>query len=238
MELFYSTDIDGDLIRLGEEESLHCVRVMRYHAGDAVCITDGRGTLYRCRLERADARAALARVVTTEQGFGAHPYHLTMGVCPTKNTDRFEWFVEKAVEFGVDKIVPVIAEHSERTHLRAERLSRLALSATKQSLKSFLPEISAPMSLKDFILTTSSALKLICCCFEPEGGRKNIKEFLYAHDKGSAVSILIGPEGDFSPQELTIALQNGWIPTDLGESRLRTETAAIASVAAVYFRNL
>lgn len=238
MELFYSTDIDGDTIRLREEESLHCVRVLRYHAGDAVCITDGRGTLYRCRLERADARAALARVVSSEQGFGAHPYRLTMGVCPTKNADRFEWFVEKAVEFGVDKIVPIVAEHSERTHLRADRLSRIALSATKQSLKSFVPEISAPMPLQEFVSTMPQALKLICCCFEPEGGRKNIKDLLASHDKGTDVGVLVGPEGDFSPQELTLALQNGWIPTDLGGSRLRTETAAVAAVAAVYFRNL
>jgi len=238
MELYYGFDIEGDVIRLNEEESLHCVRVMRHHAGDAVCIADGRGTLYRCRLERADPRTALARVVSSEQGFGAHPYCLTMGVCPTKNSDRFEWFVEKAVEFGVDRIVPIVAEHSERTHLRLDRLRRLALSASKQSLKALLPEISEPERISDFISSCETPLKLICCCFEPEGGRKNIKEILEGSSKGAPVSILIGPEGDFSPEELSLAIGSGWTPTNLGGSRLRTETAALAALAAVYFRNL
>ena len=239
MELFFSDDIQDARIRLDPEESAHLVRVLRHRVGDEVSVIDGRGTLYHCVLELADARGAEVRIMRAEPGFGAHPYHLTMAVCPTKNIDRYEWFVEKATEIGVDVIAPVIGERSERKVLKTDRLRRLALSATKQSLKAAIPQIAEPQSVRDFIAAApEDALKLIGYCFD-DVERIPITDLL--HPAGSSclpverpIAILIGPEGDFSPEEAQLARENGWIPVSLGESRLRTETAAVVAATAVY----
>ena len=276
MELFFSDDISGTRVRLDADESAHCVRVLRHRAGDAISVIDGQGTLYRCTLEIADAKGAEAVITGRVPGFGAHPYHLTMAVCPTKNIDRFEWFVEKATEIGVDVIAPVIGERSERKALKTERLRRLALSATKQSLKAAIPEIAEPVSVREFIAAApADALKLICHCFD-DVERRAINTVLRQLETAAAVgrldfersegrisgpdgvgnapfiggsakrwgfenrsdqnriAILIGPEGDFSPEEAELARANGWIPVSLGDSRLRTETAALVAVTAVY----
>ncbi|MCR5326665.1 MAG: 16S rRNA (uracil(1498)-N(3))-methyltransferase [Bacteroidales bacterium] len=231
MELFFSDVIDNGLILLDQEESTHCVRVLRHRAGDEISVIDGRGTLYRCILENADPKGASARVVSSEPGFGGHPYHLTMAVCPTKNIDRFEWFVEKATEISVDVIAPVLGERSERKVLKTERLERIVRSAAKQSLKGAVPTIAAPCSVRDFILSApDSALKMICYCFD--GDKFTVKELL--ENCSNDIYILIGPEGDFSPEEAELALSRGWKPVTLGKSRLRTETAALVAVAQVY----
>ena len=233
MELFFADDIAGGRVRLDAEESAHLVRVLRHRAGDEVSVIDGRGTLYRCVLEIADARGAEARVVEEQPGFGAHPYHLTMAVCPTKNIDRYEWFVEKATEVGVDVIAPVIGERSERKVLKTERLRRITLSAAKQSLKAAIPAVAEPQSVRDFIAAApADALKLICYCFD-DVSRQLISSVLQPEAE-RPLMILIGPEGDFSPEEAALARENGWIPVSLGESRLRTETAAVVAVTAVY----
>ena len=230
MEIFFSDDICDGRVRLDAEESGHCVRVLRHRPGDEISVIDGRGTLYRCALEIADAKGAEARVIEAQPGFGAHPYHLTMAVCPTKNIDRFEWFVEKATEIGVDVIAPVIGERSERRVLKTDRLRRLTLSAAKQSLKAAIPTVAEPQSVRDFILAApADALKLICYCFD-DVERKQIQQLLPAKD----ICILIGPEGDFSPEEATLARERGWVPVSLGDSRLRTETAAVVAATAVY----
>ena len=286
MELFFSDDILDSRVRLDQEESAHCVRVLRHRAGDEISVIDGRGTLYRCALEIADAKGAEARVLERIPGFGAHPYQLTMAVCPTKNIDRFEWFVEKATEIGVDVIAPVIGDRSERKVVKTDRLRRLVLSATKQSLKAAMPEVAEPVSVRDFIVAApADALKLICYCFDdveripitdilrPAGsaagkpvatrgfvnGRGplvdgDLAESLLSDKQQTTVggmseakvcgssclpverpiAILIGPEGDFSPEEAQLARENGWIPVSLGESRLRTETAAVVAATAVY----
>lgn len=253
MELFYSYDISGSTARLDAEESGHCVRVLRHRAGDEISVIDGLGTLFGCRLTAADPKEAEAEILERVPGFGAVPYRLTMAVCPTKNIDRFEWFAEKATEFGVDAIVPLIGDHSERRVLKPERLRRILLSATKQSLKARIPVLGEVVRVREFLESHSGIcasdgtsiahgsghvvpeLKLICCCFEPEGGRKTIMEVIREAEPGTPVTVLIGPEGDFSDDEVTLAMESGWIPVSLGESRLRTETAALAAVAAVYF---
>ena len=187
-------------------------------------------------LEIADAKGAWARVLERIHGFGAHPYHLTMAVCPTKNIDRYEWFVEKATEIGVDVVAPVIGERSERKVLKTERLRRLALSAAKQSLKAAVPQVAEPVSVRDFILSApEDALKLICYCFD-DVERLPITEVL--RRQAERVMVLIGPEGDFSPEEAALARANGWVPVQLGPSRLRTETAALTAVTAVYLFSL
>lgn len=237
MELFFSDDICDSRVRLDQEESAHCVRVLRHRAGDEISVIDGRGTLYRCALEIADAKGAEARVLSAEPGFGAHPYHLTMAVCPTKNIDRYEWFVEKATEIGVDVIAPVIGERSERKVLKTERLRRLVLSATKQSLKAAMPEVAEPVTVRDFIAAApADALKLICYCFD-DVERIPVTDVL-RRQKENRIAILIGPEGDFSPEEAALARERGWIPVQLGPSRLRTETAAVTAVTAVYLANI
>ena len=233
MEVFFSDDICDGRVRLDAEESGHCVRVLRHRPGDEISVIDGRGTLYRCALEIADAKGAEARVLEAQPGFGAHPYHLTMAVCPTKNIDRYEWFVEKSTEIGVDVIAPVIGERSERRILKTDRLKRLALSAAKQSLKAAIPTVAEPQSVRDFILAApADALKLICYCFD-DVERKQIQQLLPARE----ICILIGPEGDFSPEEAALARERGWIPVSLGESRLRTETAAVVAATAVYLNS-
>lgn len=239
MEIFWTEDIAGGICRLGEEESAHCVRVLRHRAGDRINIIDGHGTMYECTLVADSPKGAEARIEQAHQNWGGHPYDLTMAVCPTKNIDRYEWFAEKATEFGVDRIVPVIGEHSERKILKPERMNRILLSAAKQSLKASIPEFSDTTSVRKFIESTAGteALKLIAYCFEDGQERTSIREVLEKND-AKEVIVLIGPEGDFSREEADAAVAAGYVPVHIGESRLRTETAALASVSMIYYRNL
>lgn len=239
MEIFWTEDIAGGICRLGEEESAHCVRVLRHRAGDRINIIDGHGTMCECTLVADSPKGAEARIEQAHQNWGGHPYDLTMAVCPTKNIDRYEWFAEKATEFGVDRIVPVIGEHSERKILKPERMNRILLSAAKQSLKASIPELSGTTSVREFIESTAGteALKLIAYCFEDGQERTSIREVLEKND-AKEVIVLIGPEGDFSREEADAAVAAGYVPVHIGESRLRTETAALASVSMVYYRNL
>lgn len=239
MEIFWAVEISGGICRLDEDESAHCVRVLRHRAGDRICVIDGLGTMYECTLVGDSPKGAEARVESKCAGWGGHGYELTMAVCPTKNIDRYEWFAEKATEFGIDKIVPVIGEHSERKVLKAGRLERILLSATKQSLKSRIPELAEAVSVNDFVRGSADAdaLKLIAYCFEDGAQRHSIKEALEGYS-GKKVIVLIGPEGDFSREEADAAIHAGYIPVHIGSSRLRTETAALAAVAMTYYRYL
>ena len=240
MEIFWTDRIEAGLCFLGEEESAHCVRVLRHREGDNVCVIDGAGTMYECVLSQASPKAAVARIEKANPGWGSHPYRLEMAVCPTKNIDRYEWFVEKATEVGADRFVPVIGEHSERKVLKTERLRRIVLSAAKQSLKAAVPEIAEPLTVKEFIASVadSPALKMIACCFEDESHpRTSVMQALSGTDRREYI-VLIGPEGDFSREEVRLAIEAGFIPVHLGESRLRTETAALAAVFAAYYNNI
>lgn len=239
MEIFWTGDISDGLCRLSEEESGHCVRVLRHRVGDHLCIIDGRGTMYDCSLISDSPKGAVAKIDSTTANWGGHPYNLTLAVCPTKNIDRYEWFAEKATEFGIDRIVPVIGEHSERRIVKSERLGRILLSATKQSLKASIPELSETQSVKEFIESTAEtdALKLIGWCFEDIEERCSIRTALEGY-QGRDVIVLIGPEGDFSKEEAEAAVKAGYIPVQIGESRLRTETAALAAVSMTYYKYL
>ena len=141
MELFFSRSFDGQLCRLDADESAHCVKVLRHREGDGINVIDGEGTLYTCRILSASPKEVEAQVVGVERDWGAHPYVLRMAVCPTKNNDRFEWFAEKATELGLDVITPVIGDHSERKVFKTDRLRRILLSASKQSLKGAVPSV-------------------------------------------------------------------------------------------------
>ena len=236
MEIFYSNDISGDLVRLNAEESAHCVRVLRHRVGDEIAVMDGCGTLLWCVLEDASVKEAVARVVRREPGFGSHPYRLTLAVCPTKNFDRYEWMAEKATEVGLDVLAPVFGDRSERRVLKGGRLQRILLSAAKQSLKGAVPVLAEPVTVKEFIAGLGPAdgsLRMIAYCSDEVQPRSSIMEELRRARPGEIV-VLIGPEGDFSPEEVRAAMDAGFVPVSLGGSRLRTETAAITAAEAVY----
>ena len=239
MELFYSRDIEGGICRLDQDESGHCIKVLRHRSGDEISVIDGCGTLYRCRITSDSPKGVEAIIIDSEEGWGGHPYHLHMAVCPTKNNDRFEWFAEKACEIGFDVLSPVFGDHSERKVLKTARVEKILVSAAKQSLKAAIPVVNEPVSVKEFIREAAGddkSLKLIAYCFEDERvPRRSIKEVLNAFE-GTDITVMIGPEGDFSRAEAEAALEAGFIPVHLGESRLRTETAALTAAASVYFR--
>jgi len=239
MELFYSLEVSAGVCRLSPEESNHCVKVLRHRVGDLVNVIDGAGTMYLCRLLSDNPKGAEATVVETNPGWGSHPYSLTLAVCPTKNNDRYEWFAEKATEVGVDCICPVIGDRSERKVFKTDRLRKIVLSATKQSLKALVPEVAEPVSVREFIASVKDepSLKLIAYCFEGEKERISIRKAL-EENVTDKVIVLIGPEGDFSTEEAELAIGSGFIPVHLGASRLRTETAAVTAAEALYFHNL
>ena len=246
MELFYSRDICGGICRLDQDESGHCIKVLRHRSGDEISVIDGCGGLHRCRIISDSPKGVEASVLSSEQDWGGHPYRLHMAVCPTKNNDRYEWFAEKACEIGLDEISPVIGEHSERRVFKTARLEKILISASKQSLKAAVPVVHEPVSVKEFILAhgksagegTDQPLRLIAYCFEDENvPRRSIKEVLSGFE-GTEIVVMIGPEGDFSRAEAELALSEGFIPVHLGNSRLRTETAALTAVSAVYFRHM
>jgi 16S rRNA (uracil1498-N3)-methyltransferase len=238
MELFYSTEMENGLCSLAEEESRHCAKVLRHAVGDTINVIDGCGSLYTCKILEC-GKKVVCSVEQVQENFGAHGYNLTMAVCPTKNIDRYEWFLEKATEMGVDVIAPVIGEHSERRIIKPERLEKILVSAAKQSLNGAIPVLQEAVSVKQFIKEHAEApgIKLIAYCGEQEKVTlaQAVKEARNLLPDSPTLTILIGPEGDFSPAEVDAAIAAGFRPLTLGDSRLRTETAAIASVAGVYF---
>ena len=328
MELFYTQNICGNICTLDEQESLHCTRVLRHKVGDIINVIDGCGSLLSCKILSGNKNSTELEILEKQENFGAHNYHLTMAVCPTKNIDRYEWFLEKATEMGLDRVVPVIGEHSERKIVKSDRCNKILLSAAKQSLKGAVPAFEECCSVKEFIESFSAessaessvessvdasdissgtsnydsdisdifsgasrTLKLIAYCGEATklSVKEAVKEYIktLAHEdiaaevnvenledsakrKGNSadidpladeclqsdkyqqiakhqqdkdclltavypqVVILIGPEGDFSQQEVDLAMQNGFIPIHLGKSRLRTETAAVVACCEVY----
>ena len=255
MEIFYSDQVFEGFLRLPAEETAHCMRVLRHRPGDEIDVIDGRGTLYHCVLQedapaggaqkrgKGDDQTALARIVSSETSWGSHPYRLTLAVCPTKNPDRYEWMAEKVTEVGIDTLAPVIGERSERRVLKTDRLHRILLSAAKQSLKGAIPELLEPQTVMEFIAGMGEAreaageLRLIAYCSDEVKPRAFIMDLLgQLKERAGApeVTVLIGPEGDFSPAEVQAAMAAGFVPVSLGSSRLRTETAAITAAEAVY----
>ncbi len=255
MQLFYAPEINSPLHTLSEEESRHCVRVLRLGEGDRIDLVDGRGGVYTARIERADPRGCVLQVESETHGFGARNYRLTMAVAPTKNSDRFEWFLEKATEVGIDAVVPIECSNSERRVFRPERAGKVVVSAMKQSLKAYLPELAPLTPFRELVVRPFEGVKLIAHCREeqpprqpqevappaiamaedPKRSRIPITEAL---PRGVDVLILIGPEGDFTEEEVALALRSGFIPISLGHSRLRTETAALTAVITAYLKNL
>ena len=233
MQLFYSPDITPPLYTLSEEESGHCVRVLRLKEGDSLHITDGKGTLYRAEVEDAHPKRCTIRIVEEHHEWEKRPYSLTIAVAPTKNIDRIEWFVEKATECGIDRIVPILCDHSERKVIKGERLEKIAISAMKQSLKAYLPQIAPLTPIRTLLEEPFDGVRLIAHC-EEDMERIFMGELI---DKGDNVMVLIGPEGDFSKEEIEAARKAGFREVTLGKERLRTETAALAAAMFTAFVN-
>lgn len=234
MRLFLSDDTTGQYAKLSAEESKHCVRVLRMTMGDELWVTSGDGVMCRARISTPDDRCCEVEIVERMADYQRRPFHLHLAVAPTKNTARLEWLVEKAVEIGVDRITPVICDHSERGNQKIDRLEKIALSAMKQSLKALKPEIDQPVKLMDFLAQEqgSMAKKLVCYC---SGDERHTLQELY--QPGQDALVLIGPEGDFSTKEIETALHTGFLPVTLGSCRLRTETAGLYAVTALNFMN-
>lgn len=229
MQLFYAPDIAPPLHTLAEEESQHCVRVLRLGRGDDIHITDGRGNLFCCRITDDDPRRCTVQVTSVEREYEKLPYALTMAVAPTKNADRFEWFLEKATEVGVTSIIPLDAAHSERRIFKPERGEKVITAAMKQSLKAFRPLLHPLTPFREAVTAPFDGRKFIAHCdaARSPAGKTYFPSTLR---RGEAALVLIGPEGDFSPEEIDLALANGFEEITLGRQRLRTETAALAAV--------
>jgi len=226
MQLFYAPDIVPPHHTLSEEESKHCVRVLRLAAGDELHLTDGRGNLYRCRVTDPNPKRCTVETVETVAEYGKMPYGITLAVAPTKNIERFEWFLEKATEVGITRIVPVECDRSERRIIKYDRELRVITSAVKQSLKAYHPALDEMTPLRRLIAEPFDGRKFIAHCDDNAGERRYLASEI---GKNENILILIGPEGDFSPEEINFALENGFRPVTLGPQRLRTETAAVTA---------
>jgi 16S rRNA (uracil1498-N3)-methyltransferase len=225
MHLFYTPDITFDIYTLNEEESKHAIRVLRLKTGDRIQLIDGNGGFYEAEIIDDHQKRCSVKVVSKQTEFGKRNWKLHIAIAPTKNNDRMEWFIEKATEIGIEEITPIDCEKSERTVTKTERLNKVAISAIKQSLKAFLPKINELTEFKKFLASTSgfSGEKFIAHCHSREA-LPHIKTLYTPHQN---VLILIGPEGDFSHVEVQLAIENGFKEISLGQSRLRTETAAL-----------
>lgn len=235
MHLFYTPDIAENECLLDAEQSRHCVQVLRLRAGDRVRLTDGRGGWYLAEiLPGATAKVCRVGVIEKLEDYGKRDYRLHIAIAPTKNIDRYEWFLEKATEIGVDRITPLLCEHSERKNVRHDRSEKVILSAVRQSLKAYVPQLDELTPLATF-LAKAVGVRFIAHCDEgtPIRERKLLFEELAQVTGPRDFTILIGPEGDFSPMEIESALKLGFIPVSLGEARLRTETAGVFAAAAV-----
>ena len=238
MELFYSKNISSGELNLNQEESNHCIKVLRHKIGDEIYVIDGQSFLYRCRIFNDNPKNVGFEILETLEGFGAHNYYLHMAVAPPKNIDRFEWFAEKATEIAIDELTPVFGDYSERKVIKTERVERILVSAAKQSHKGAVPIINEGTQVKDFLKKDFEGFtKLICYCDDVTAFGTTKTDIKKALGNSRKIVIMIGPEGDFSREEIKLAIDNGWQPVSLGESRLRIETAALVATSAVYLLN-
>ena len=230
MQLFYLENPVKEII-LSAEESKHATKVLRKKEGDILNFTDGKGGLYKAEITLADSRKCRLEIVSSNQKEKQHNYHLHIAIAPTKNMDRYKWFLEKSTEIGIDEITPIICKHSERKVIKTERCNRILLSAMKQSLKFHLPKLNEAIALKDFLKQDFDGSKYIAHCEQGD------KIALRTEEKVEKTIILIGPEGDFSATEIEMALQNQFKTVSLGTSRLRTETAGLVAVHTINLKH-
>ncbi|MEO8794102.1 MAG: 16S rRNA (uracil(1498)-N(3))-methyltransferase [Daejeonella sp.] len=232
MHLFYTPLISGELHMLNEEESKHCIRVLRLQVNEEINLIDGRGGFYTAEIIDAHPKRTALRVTKVELNYGKRNHYLHIAIAPTKNIERTEWFLEKATEIGIDEISLINCERSERKDVKTERLVRVVTSAIKQSIKAYHPVVNDIVPFRKFIESNYEGQKFIAHCIDLD--KQYLKENLV---KKSKYLILIGPEGDFSAAEVGLAIEAGFKPITLGNSRLRTETAALEACFEVNFLN-
>jgi 16S rRNA (uracil1498-N3)-methyltransferase len=232
MNIFYTPDISGKTYTLDENESKHCIRVLRLKKGNDINLVDGIGGFYNAQIVNDNPKSCELEVKKVVKDFEKRFYYFHLAIAPTKNPDRLEWLVEKAVEIGIDEFTPVICEHSERKKLNIDRLERIAIAAMKQSVKAYKPLINEATSFESFIARADSQVKLIAYCEEQSGKTINT-----LYQKGQSLVCLIGPEGDFSRNEIQAAAKAGFEGITLGNSRFRTETAGLVVCHTIYFLN-
>ncbi|GAB4495102.1 MAG: 16S rRNA (uracil(1498)-N(3))-methyltransferase [Saprospiraceae bacterium] len=224
--LFYSTKIENGFAHLDEEESRHLLTVLRRKPGDRLQLTDGQGFFYEAELAEAGKRHALARILSKTEALAERLARLHLAIAPTKQIERFEWFLEKSVEIGVDEITPLLCQRSERDTIRLDRLEKILVSAMKQSLRARLPKLNELTRFQKFATNAVESQKRIAwCSAEP------LPHLITTLSSQENTVIAIGPEGDFSPQEVELALKNGFTGVSLGTARLRTETAGVLAVS-------
>lgn len=232
MQLFYVPNSSGAEVILDETESKHAVKVLRLSAGDKVQLIDGKGGFYEAEIADPHPKKCRLSITKTILEFGKKNFHLHIAIAPTKNTDRLEWFLEKATEIGIDEITPLLTEHSERKVLKTERLEKILVSAMKQSLKAYLPKLNELTPFHEFIKQAKETHRFIAHC--EDGEKPHLKNRVQAK---TDCLVLIGPEGDFSPEEISLAKEQGFTEISLGTARLRTETAGIAACHIVNLAN-
>jgi 16S rRNA (uracil1498-N3)-methyltransferase len=232
MHIFYTPDISGIQYRFNEDESKHAIRVLRLNEGDQVTLVDGKGNLFNARIADPNPKRCEVLVEEVIKEFEKRNYNLHIAISPLKNADRFEWFLEKATEIGIDTITPLICNRTEKKGFNLDRCYRIVESAMKQSIKAYRPVINQPVNFPNFIKNTEAPVKIIACC---EGERVTIDK---VYKSGEDVVILIGPEGDFTPEEIETSLNADYKTITMGNSRLRTETAGLVAVQTINFINL
>jgi 16S rRNA (uracil1498-N3)-methyltransferase len=233
MQLFYNPNISETATSFvfDKEESKHIIKVLRKKEGDILHVTNGLGYLFVTEIAIASDTKCTVKIASFEKQ-EKPKFHMHLAVAPTKMNERYEWFLEKAAEIGIQEITPIICEHSERKVIKIDRFQKILESAMKQSLHYYLPKLNEPIAFKDFIKHDLSGQKFIAHCEETD--KKSLKNELKTNE---GVTILIGPEGDFSVKEIQVAIENSFIPVSLGNTRLRTETAAIVACHSVVFKN-
>jgi 16S rRNA (uracil1498-N3)-methyltransferase len=231
MTLFYCPTLETASV-LSEEESQHAVKVLRLEIGDKIIVVDGKGGFYEAEITFAHHKKCEFKILSGQQKFGKQNYHLHIAIAPTKNIERLEWFIEKAVEIGINEITPIVCRFSERKIIKEDRLEKIIVSAAKQSIKAYFPVLNPLCSFDEFLKKYTAQQKFIAHCYETD--KKLLKTEIL---QGSDVLILIGPEGDFSQEEVLKSLELGFLPVSLGESRLRTETAGVIACHTVQLIN-
>ncbi|MFI3294816.1 MAG: RsmE family RNA methyltransferase [Rikenellaceae bacterium] len=236
MNLFFAEELSSQVI-LSSEESRHTVSVLRMRVGDCVMVTDGRGTMCWGEISVAEPKRVVIDVQRRVEDYQRRDYTLWMGVAPTKNIDRYEWFLEKATEVGVDRITPLLCDHSERRVVKRERSEKVVIGAVKQSQKAYLPSVDELTRFSDYlseVVSVAGSRQLFIAHCDDLREKVELKDVLVG---GGDYVVLIGPEGDFSPSEVSLAHSHGFRSVSLGASRLRTETAALYSVVCASLRN-
>jgi len=224
MHIFYTPDILGNKYTLDENESKHCVRVLRLEKGDEITLVDGRGGFFTAEIADSNPKRCAVNVIKSELNFGLRNFQVHVAIAPTKNMERIEWFLEKVTEIGINRVTPLLCRHSERKEIKHDRLEKVMVSAMKQSLKAYLPQLDPLTKFTDFIRQPFEGQKFIAHCEEQH--RELLKNTM--NPRGNYL-ILIGPEGDFSLEEIEMAIASGFLPVSLGDSRLRTETAGVVA---------